>query len=146
MNQENMLLDAVHSKILRYLPKVAKGYVKTENAYRLTFESTAIFIRPFSVWDDKNVLVEFSSYLLRDLEPSPALYERLVELSTQLWIGKPRYYPKSDDKLLILTHFLLGDTMDEEEFVTTTDLLIRSGDEWDDKLRSEFGGKRWIDG
>lgn len=55
-----------------------------------------------------------------------------------------------DDKppgevLLIMSHTLLGDYLDEQELRHGVMGILSAANECDDELQKKFGGKRWID-
>lgn len=92
-------------------------------------------------------LIVISSLILRGVTPTPKLYEWVARSGGSRWFGHVEVY---DDKepgkvLLIMSHTLLGDYLDQKELEHGMYAVLRSADEWDDQLQKEFGGKRWSD-
>jgi hypothetical protein len=114
--------------------------------------STQVHIRIIDWGKSKDgeprTLVRISSPLLRDVEPTPALYEYVVREAPRLWFGSIAAWDdtESPGKLsLTLGHTLLGDFLDEEELRLAMFNVLGSADELDDTLQKRFGGKRWTD-
>ena len=95
---------------------------------------------------DPTSLVQISSPILWEVDPSPGLFE---------WIAKQSYYfghvsahddASSPGKLfLVMSHTLLGDYLDEEELSSAMYAVLGTADKLDDELKQRFGGKRLAD-
>jgi hypothetical protein len=95
---------------------------------------------------DPASLVQISSPILWEVEPTPALFE---------WIAKQSYYfghiTAHDDTsapgklFLLMSHTLLGDYLDEEELSSALYAILGTADKLDDELKGKFGGKRLAD-
>ena len=117
-----------------------------------TDSSTQVHIRIIDWGKSKDgeprSLVRISSPLLREVKPTPALYEYLAREAPQLWFGNIAVW---DDKespgtvSLTMGHTLLGDYLDEEELRASLFNVLHSADDLDDVLQKRFGGKRWVD-
>ena len=96
---------------------------------------------------DPRSLVLISSMILRGVKASPALFEWVARKGGSRWFG---HVEVIDDKepgtvMLIMSHTLLGDYLDEKELEHGMKAVLLGADEWDDELQKQFGGKRWID-
>lgn len=93
-------------------------------------------------------LVRISSPILRDVKPTPELYEFIAREAPRSWFGSISVWDDEENKgMLSLTfgHTLLGDYLDEEELASAMWGVLNSADELDDKLQQRFGGKRWVE-
>ena len=107
----------------------------------------------FTAWGqnkagDPSTLVQISSPLLWEVDPSPALYEWIAREGGKYYFGHVSAYDDSSapGKLfLMLHHTLLGDYLDEEELHWALYSLLGTADKLDDELKEKFGGKRLAD-
>jgi hypothetical protein len=92
-------------------------------------------------------LIVISSMILRGVKPSPALFEWVARNGGSRWFGHVEVYDEKETGtvMLIMSHTLLGDYLDEKELEHGMFAVLRSADEWDDQLQKQFGGKRWSD-
>lgn len=97
---------------------------------------------------EPRTLVLISSMILKQVKPSPELFEWVARQGGSKWFGHIEVY---DDKaapgtvFLLMSHTLLGDYLDEKELGSAMYGVLASADGWDDELQQRFGGKRWID-
>lgn len=119
---------------------------------KFTDVSTQVHIRIIDWGKDKAgepmTLVRISSPLLRNVPPTPALYEYLARGVPSLWFGSIRCWDDEEIKGMLsmtLGHTLLGDYLDEAELRVAVFQVLNSADELDDDLQKRFGGKRWTD-
>jgi hypothetical protein len=97
---------------------------------------------------EPRTLVRVWAPILREVKPTPALYEYLVREAPRGWFGT---IAVDDDQAnpgmvsLSIGHSLLGDYLDEEELSAVLYNILWSADDLDDPLKQRFGGKRWVD-
>jgi hypothetical protein len=113
--------------------------------------STAVLVRVHD-WGtdsdgDPRTLVLVSSLILRDVKPSPALFEWIARNGGAQWFGHVEAHDSNQDGQvdLWMSHTLLGDFLDEKELETAMWSVLTAADAWDDELQQRFGGKRWVD-
>jgi hypothetical protein len=114
--------------------------------------STSVQVRVHEWVKDKEgepqTLVLISSLILKGVKPSPALFEWVARSGGSRWFG---HVEVADDKsspghvMLIMSHTLLGDYLDEQELGHGVFGILQAANEWDDELQKKFGGKRWVD-
>ncbi|HEX8906218.1 MAG TPA: hypothetical protein VF771_15320 [Longimicrobiaceae bacterium] len=124
------------------------------NSITVTFtdSSTRININ-FIEWGtnkagDPSTLVQLTSPLLWEVDPSPALWEWIGREGGNYYFGHVSAYDDSSapGKLfLMMKHTLLGDYLDEEELHWALYQLQNTADKLDDELKGKFGGKRLAD-
>jgi hypothetical protein len=92
-------------------------------------------------------LVLITSIILRGVTPSAQLFEWVAREGGSKWFGHVEVHPDGDQGkvLLMMSHTLLGDYIDEKELQTAMWSVLAAADGWDDELQKRFGGKRWID-
>lgn len=119
---------------------------------KFTDVSTQVHVRIIDWGKNKDgeprTLVRISAPLLRNVPPTPALYEYLARESPSLWFGNIRVWDDEEMKGMLsmtLGHTLLGDYLDEDELRVALFQILNSADELDDDLQKRFGGKRWAD-
>jgi len=97
---------------------------------------------------DASTLVQISSPLLWEVDPTPQLYEWIAREGGKYYFGHVTAYDDSSapGKLFLnMSHTLLGDYLDEEELHWALYSLLNTADKLDDELKGKFGGKRLAD-
>lgn len=97
---------------------------------------------------DPSTLVQLTSPILWEVDPTPALYEWIAREGGKYFFGHVTAYDDSSapGKLfLMMSHTLLGDYLDEEELHWALHAVVGTADRLDDELKEKFGGKRLID-
>lgn len=95
------------------------------------------------------VLIEVRSHVLRDVpltgDRTVAVLRELNARNSASRFGKWVLY--EDQRLITLEYDLLGDHLQEEEFMTALATIARLADQHDDVLQRTLGGRRaWEDG
>ena len=97
---------------------------------------------------EPQTLVLVSSLILRAVKPTPALFEWIGRNGGSRWFGHIEVVDDRNspgDVMLIFSHTLLGDYLDEQELGHAVFGILQGANEWDDELQKKFGGKRWVD-
>jgi len=97
---------------------------------------------------DPSSLVEITSPILWEVEPTPALYEWIAREGGKYYFGHVAAYDDSSAPgkvFLMMKHTLLGDYLDEEELHWALYGILGTADKLDDELKEKFGGKRLAD-
>lgn len=120
--------------------------------FRLTFEdsSTSVSVRVRDWGKDKDgqpqTVVLITSLILRNVKPSPALFEWVARQGGSKWFGHVEVHDEPGGTVfLLMSHSLLGDYLDEGELGVALFGVLGAADGWDDELQQKFGGKRWSD-
>jgi hypothetical protein len=125
-----------------------------QDSFQIRFSdtSTSINIKVYDWGKDKDgeprTLVGVSSLILREVTPTPALYEWVAKASGTIWFGRIEVIDDAANPgkvSLVLAHVLLGDYLDEKELSSVVWGILSSADQYDDQLKEKFGGKRWAD-
>ena len=118
------------------------GRVELSPSGELSFpyETTRIFVgvRP---WGEGSSVVFVYAVTNVDLTPSPELYE-YVALHTDSWIFGHLGMSVEDDKaVIVFSHSLLGDRIDEETLQTAVAAVAVTANEIDEQIKERFGGR-----
>ena len=92
--------------------------------------------------------VEITAPVLRNLDPSPELFEYIARGGPKSTFGHLVVMDEQDrpGKLfLFLAHHLLGDYLDQDELSTAVFTVLYLADDLDDELQRRFGGDRPAD-
>lgn len=123
------------------------------DSFQIRFKdaSTAVNLR-VKEWGshegEPETLVHIWATILRDVRPSPELFEWVAREGGLTWFGHVDVVADRDNPaavLLVMSHALLGDYIDQRELETAMMGVMLSADKLDDELQKRFGGKRWID-
>ncbi len=93
-------------------------------------------------------VVGVSSAILFEVTPTPELYEWVAREGGAYYFGHVTVWDDPDGGgkvMLIMTHNLLGDYLDEEELRAAMWGVLSIADRLDDQLQPRFGGKRLAD-
>lgn len=97
---------------------------------------------------EPETLVYLWAPVLREVRPSPEVFEWIAREGGTFWFGHVRAVdgPAGTGTVtLIMEHTLLGDFLDARELEAALYGIIGSADRMDDELKERFGGKRWTD-
>ena len=120
--------------------------VKTmDDTFALQEGSTFVYARAFPIGDKKSG-VEIFSYVVVDVEVTEDLMRYLLTYNLRLILGAFGLSIGEDGKgAIVLTHTILGDSMDREELYGSVSAIARVADDLDDQIVSAFGGKTALD-
>ena len=135
--------DRVYNRIRDMLLEKGLHVVLIDNGFQVPFDSTAVNINVLA--QDTRTLVQMFVPLLRQLPPSPELFEYVATEGQNYHFGHCRYIREIDNGLLLFEHTLLGDYLDADELHSAVGALASTGNDLDDELQKRFGGKRFVD-
>ncbi|MFO0561816.1 MAG: YbjN domain-containing protein [Polyangiales bacterium] len=131
-------VEEVHQHIIDILNEANVSYEVNKGRIRIVKGSAAVFIKVES-WINNHTVVELVCPVLKGVERTPALLEKLDHLNFGLFFGKAYTH----DSGVWIAHNLLGDHLDPEELLAAVGLIARVADKLDDELKGEFGGQRY---
>ncbi|HLG16917.1 MAG TPA: hypothetical protein VJH03_20795 [Blastocatellia bacterium] len=103
--------------------------------------STFVYARVFPI-GDKRAGVEIFSYVVVDLDVTEEMMRFLLTYNLRLILGGFGLSIGEDGKgTVMLTHTILGDSMEREELYASVSAIARVADEIDDQLVAKFGGQ-----
>ncbi|HEY7912243.1 MAG TPA: YbjN domain-containing protein [Blastocatellia bacterium] len=137
----------VHEKTRNYLCSLF-GEVNVKamgDTFALQEGSTFVYVRVFPI-GEKKAGVEVFSYVVMDVEATPELMRYLLTYNLRLILGAfGMSLGEGDRGSVLLTHTILGDSMDREELYASVSAIARVADDTDDQIVTAFGGKTALD-
>jgi len=111
-----------------------------DDSFVLQEGSTFVYLRAFPI-GDKKAGVEIFSYVVVDVEVTADLMRYLLTYNLKLILGGFGLAIGEDGRgAVLLTHTILGDTMDREELYASVSAIARVADDLDDQIVTAFGG------
>lgn len=116
--------------------------VKTiDDTFALQTGSTFVYVRTFPIGDNR-AGVEVFSYVVVDVVVSEDLMRYLLTYNLRLILGAFGLTIGKDGKgSVLLSHTILGDTMDRDELSASVSAIAGVGNDLDDQIIEAFGGK-----
>jgi hypothetical protein len=116
-----------------------------DDTFVLQEGSTFVYVRTFPIGDKKSG-VEIFSHVVVDIDVTEELMRYLLTYNLRLMLGAFGLSIGEDAKgAVLLTHTILGDSMDREELYASVTAIARVADDLDDQLVTAFGGKTALD-
>jgi hypothetical protein len=107
--------------------------------------STFVYVRTFPIGDKKSG-VEIFSYVVVDVDVTEDLMRYLLTYNLRLMLGAfGLSLGQSGQGAVLLTHTILGDSMDREELYASVSAIARVADDLDDQIITAYGGKTALD-
>jgi type III secretion system-like peptide-binding chaperone len=132
-----------------------RGYLQTlfgevnvkvmDDTFVLQEGSTFVYVRAFPIGEKKSG-VEIFAYVVVDVEVTEQLMRYLLTYNLRLILGAFGLARGEGDKgTVLLTHSILGDSMDREELYGSVSAIANVADDLDDQIVTAFGGKTALD-
>lgn len=120
--------------------------VKTiDDTFVLQEGTTFVYVRTFAIGDNK-AGVEVFSYVAIDVEASEELMRFLLAYNLRLILGAfGLSFGEGKRCAVLLTHTILGDSMDREELRSSVTAIARVSDDLDEQIVKAFGGRTALD-
>lgn len=107
--------------------------------------STFVYVRTFPIGEKKSG-VEVFSYVVVDVDVTEQLMRYLLTYNLRLILGAFGLARGEGGKgTVLLTHTILGDSMDREELYGSVSAIARVADDLDDQIVTAFGGQTALD-
>jgi hypothetical protein len=114
-----------------------------QKSFMAGFGSAAVFI-DFRDWYEDGTLVHVHAPVLEQVDSSGdrklQILEELNEVNKSTFMGK--VYLDADAGTIVLEHDILGDHLDDDEFMSALRVVASMADDLDDKLREKLGTGR----
>ncbi|HKA19685.1 MAG TPA: hypothetical protein VKN18_15450 [Blastocatellia bacterium] len=116
-----------------------------DDTFVLQEGSTFVYVRTFPIGDKKSG-VEVFAYVVVDVEVTEQLMRYLLTYNLRLILGAFGLARSEGAKgTVLLTHTILGDSMDREELYASVSAIARVADNLDDQIVAAFGGHTALD-
>jgi hypothetical protein len=137
----------VHDKARGYLHSLfGEVNVKVmDDTFVLQEGSTFVYVRAFPI-GEKKAGVEVFAYVVVDVEVTEQLMRYLLTYNLRLILGGFGLARGEGDKgTVLLTHSILGDSMDSDELYGSVSAIARVADDLDEQIVTAFGGQTALD-
>ncbi|MEK6289545.1 MAG: YbjN domain-containing protein [Acidobacteriota bacterium] len=112
-----------------------------DDTFVLQEGSTFVYVRTLAIGEKKSG-VEVFAYVVVDVEVTEQLMRYLLTYNLRLILGGFGLARGEGDKgTVLLTHTILGDSMDREELYASVSAIARVADDLDDQIVTAFGGR-----
>lgn len=140
MEFETREQEACHRRVQGYLEEMFEGrtWASPDSPYFVLREGSALATVSVSPWREGTV-VRAWSVVVTDIRPTPELYEYLLRLNADQQFGAFALDPDND---IVLSHTIIGDTLDPGELRATVEAIAKGADDHDDEIVARFGGMR----
>jgi len=94
---------------------------------------------------ESRTLVRMVVPVLREVPPSPALFEYVATEGQNYYFGGLHYVPGIEGGMLLFKETLLGDYLDEEELMNAVVAVVGTANRIDNDFVARFGGETFHD-
>jgi len=139
--------EKAYEKTRRYLHTLfGEVNVKVmDDTFVLQEGSTFVYVRAFPIGEKKSG-VEVFAYVVVDVVVTEQLMRYLLTYNLRLILGGFGLARGEGDKgTVLLTHTILGDSMDGDELYGSVSAIARVADDLDEQIVTAFGGKTALD-
>jgi hypothetical protein len=132
------------AKVQQYLTQNFSGVtIDSDGDYSLRRGSTRIFVSVRTHEDEDWTWVALQVPLLFRVEETPAVFEHIALRGNEYIFGHLSASRTDDGLMIMYSHSLLGDYLDEEELGRAVAGMLYVADDIDDELEKQFGGSRF---
>jgi hypothetical protein len=134
-------LAALREACKRYLTNAGlKFMIDMDDDFVLTFDDgVRVFVMPREVPDGRTV-VKIETLCVKGMRVDGDLGIFLAEENARTLFGKLALYPELQE--IHFEHALLGDYLNQEELAIAVQLVALSTNEYDDRIKERWGGKK----
>lgn len=137
-------IAATRARVQQYLTQnFGNVNIDANGNYSLRNGSTRIFVSIRSHDDDNWTWVSLQIPVLLQIEEDPAVFEYIALHSDDYIFGHLGASRTEDGLMIMYSHSLLGDYLDEEELGRAVAGMLYVADQLDDELERQFGGTRF---
>lgn len=128
-------------KVQHYLTKHGRVEIDEDGDFSFREGSTRVFIRVLD-WGDNDTIVSVWAIVAGNVPATPALFEHVATTTDDYWLGHLSVDVQDDaTALVIFSHRLLGNVLDEEELMHAAMAVATTADRLDDEIVGRFGGR-----
>jgi hypothetical protein len=139
-------VEAVKAKIQSILTQRGTVQIDRDGDFSIGLGSARAFVRVREYGNGQATVVLVFAQVLLNVPLTPDLYKYVALHSDDLVFGHLVLAEMDDNTgMLLISHTLLGDYLDEDELLYAVYGVAGAADEFDDKLQQQFGGKRFTD-
>jgi hypothetical protein len=137
-------LAATRSKVQQYLTNnFGDVNIDKDSNFSLRHGSARIFVRTQARDDADFTWIKLDIPLLLEVKETPQVFEHIALHSDDYMFGHLNAMRGDDGLMIMLSHTLLGDYLDEQELLRAVGAMLGTAENLDDELKTQFGGKRF---
>jgi hypothetical protein len=135
---------AVRSKVQQFLTNnFGNVTIDKDGDFSLRHGSARIFVRTRTGEKSDFTWISLDVPLLLGVKETPQVFEHVALHADDLVFGHLNAVRTDDGLMILLSHALLGDYLDEEELVRAAGAMLGTAEDLDDELQTQFGGQRF---
>jgi len=144
MNARMNPAEVATALVIERTLSASPAYRKVDDSLYVIKQGSAYVMISVVPWGKDKAMVRYTAQLVKGAKMDQALAFQLLELNGFLRFGAFAWDPSNET--VLFTHTILGGTtLDPEEVVATLHDVALIADEYDDKIRSKYGGQRMLD-
>jgi hypothetical protein len=137
-------LEATKKKVQQYLTNnFGDVNIDKDSNFSLRHGSTRIIVRTQARDDPDFTWVKLDVPVLLGVKETPQVFEHIALHADDYMFGHLNAMRGDDGLIIVISHCLLGDYLDEQELARAVGAMLATADSLDDELKTQFGGKRF---
>jgi hypothetical protein len=120
------------------------AYRKVDDSLYVIKQGSAYVMISVVPWGPHKACLRCTAQLVKGANVDDKLAQQLLELNAYMRFGAFAY-DREQETILFVHSILGGTTLDPDELMATLREVALVADEYDDKLRSKYGGLRMVD-
>jgi hypothetical protein len=137
-------LVATRGKVQQFLTQNFNDVnIDKDGDFSLRHGSARIFVRSRTRDEADFTWISLDIPLLIGVKETPEVFEHVALHSDDYMFGHLNAVRTDDGLMIMLSHALLGDYLDEKELLTAVGGMLGTADDLDDELQTQFGGHRF---
>jgi hypothetical protein len=139
-------LKALQDRVQQMLVKEFTSVEVTESGFSLRHESARAFIRCVQLDSDASTIIIIEAPILFSVPASPELFKFIALHADDYHFGHLSASGSDEQSVMVMfSHSLHGDFLDEPELSEAVLAVLGIGNDLDDDMQRQFGGKRFHD-
>jgi Putative bacterial sensory transduction regulator len=137
-------IASVRSKVQQFLTQNFNDVnIDKDGDFSLRHGSTRIFVRTRTREESEITWISLDIPVLFEVKEMPEVFEHVALHADDYVFGHLNAVRTDDGLMIMLSHALLGDYLDEQELLRAVGAMLGTADALDDELQTQFGGKRF---
>jgi hypothetical protein len=135
---------ATRTKVQQFLTQTFNDVnIDRDGDFSLRHGSARVFVRTRTRDESDFTWVSLDIPLLLGVKETPEVFEHVALHSDDYLFGHLNAVRTDDGLMIMLSHALLGDYLDEQELLKAIGGMLGTADSLDDELKTQFGGQRF---
>lgn len=139
MTRLEVLQPFVEKTVAEYLG-TGEVHVGEDGTIPIRSGSTVVNVRLIQGRNASHPILQVSSPLLSEIDPSPELLSKLNEVNANLTFVRAFW----SNRQVVLAMELLAESLDRDQVAHAVSLVSLAGNVWDSELKTTFGGRTYF--